>query len=601
MSRRLMLKLLFFFAGWSASAVAGASDLTIGIGADVTAIDPHYHNVTPNNNVAAHIFDYLVLRDERQKPIPGLAESWRTVDPLTWEFKLRKGVKFHDGSEFTAADVVASIERVPLVPNSPSPFTAYTKQIKEMTVVDPYTIRFRTAAPYPLMPTDMTQVAIVSAKAAKASTEDFNSGKAAIGTGPYKLLRYAKGDRIELARHDGYWGGKTPWEKVTLRLLPNDASRVAALLAGDVQAIEYVPTSDVARIRADKRLNVYKVIADRLVYLHMDSDRDASPYVTDKEGKPLAKNPMKDPRVRKAISKAINRNAIVDKVMEGEAVAAGQLLADGMFGTTRNLKVEPYDPAGAKKLLAEAGYPDGFGITIHAPNNRYVNDAKIAQAVAQMLTRIGIATKVEAMPSATYFPQATDLKFSLMLLGWSSGTGEASSPLKALLATYSRDKGFGTANRESAAGDLQPRQGLRDGEPRSLLESESRCAARGGTGNRRRFQARGFAAARDRDRDRRHRHHPAAFPGKPLGDAQRHHLRAAHRREHAGAQVPSGEVTLPARASKAQLAPNARRRSCAPVSQVRRESTRWPTSQCDSRPRRSSRAHRQACEFRPTP
>ena len=441
--------LLVLFVGWVAigTGAAGASDLTIGIGADVTAIDPHYHNVTPNNNVAAHIFDYLVLRDERQKPIPGLAESWRTVDPLTWEFKLRKGVKFHDGSEFTAADVVASIERVPLVPNSPSPFTAYTKQIKEMTVVDPYTIRFRTAAPYPLMPTDMTQVAIISAKAAKASTEDFNSGKAAIGTGPYKLLRYVKGDRIELARFDGYWGGKTPWEKVTLRLLPNDASRVAALLAGDVQAIEYVPTSDVARIRADRRLNVYKIIADRLIYLHMDSDRDVSPYVTDKDGKALAKNPLKDPRVRKAISKAINRNAIVDKVMEGEAVAAGQLLADGMFGTTRNLKVEPYDPAGAKKLLAEAGYPDGFGLTIHAPNNRYVNDAKVAQAVAQMLTRIGIATRVEVLPSATYFPQATELKFSFMLVGWSSGTGEASSPLKALLATYSRDKGFGTANR----------------------------------------------------------------------------------------------------------------------------------------------------------
>jgi len=430
-----------------AAGLAVAADLTIGIGADVTAIDPHYHNVTPNNNVAAHIFDYLVLRDERQKPIPGLAESWRTIDPLTWEFKLRKGVKFHDGGEFTAADVVASIERVPLVPNSPSPFTAYTKQIKEMTVVDPYTIRFRTAAPYPLMPTDMTQVAIISAKAAKASTEDFNSGKAAIGTGPYKLVRYAKGDRIDLARHDGYWGGKTPWEKVTLRLLPNDASRVAALLAGDVQAIEYVPTSDVTRIRADKRLNVYKIIADRLIYLHLDSDRDVSPFVTDKDGKPLAKNPLKDARVRKAISKAINRNAIVDKVMEGEAVAAGQLLADGMFGTTRNLRVEPYDPAGAKKLLAEAGYPDGFGITIHAPNNRYVNDAKIAQAVAQMLTRVGIATKVEAMPSATFFPQATDLKFSLMLVGWSSGTGEASSPLKALVATYNRDKGFGTANR----------------------------------------------------------------------------------------------------------------------------------------------------------
>ncbi|HXX83769.1 MAG TPA: ABC transporter substrate-binding protein [Casimicrobiaceae bacterium] len=445
---RLVLPLL---AKWVLAAAfaanASAAELTIGIGADVTAIDPHYHNVTPNNNVAAHIFDYLVLRDERERPIPGLAESWKAIDPLTWEFKLRKGVRFHDGSEFTAADVIASIERVPLVPNSPSPFTVYTKQIKEMIVVDPYTIRFKTAAPYPLMPTDMTQVAMISRAAAKASTEDFNSGKAAIGTGPYKFVRYAKGDRIELARNDAYWGGKTPWDKATLRLLPNDASRVAALLAGDVQAIEYVPTSDVSRIRADSELNVYRVIADRLIYLHMDSDRDVSPYVTDKEGKPLAKNPLKDPRVRKAISKAINRAAIVDKVMEGEAVPAGQLLPSGMFGTTSNLKVEPYDPEGAKKLLAEAGYPNGFGLTIHSPNNRYVNDAKVAQAVAQMLARVGIATKVEAMPSATYFPQATELKFSFMLLGWGSGTGEASSPLKALLATYNKDKGFGTANR----------------------------------------------------------------------------------------------------------------------------------------------------------
>ncbi|HKE38435.1 MAG TPA: ABC transporter substrate-binding protein [Casimicrobiaceae bacterium] len=438
--------------GWLllASAALGqatTAEITIGIGADVTSIDPHYHNLTPNNNVAAHIFDYLVLRDERQKPIPGLAETWKTIDPLTWEFKLRKGVRFHDGSEFTAADVVATIERVPLVPNSPSPFTVYTKQIKEMIVVDPYTIRFKTASPYPLMPTDMTQVAIISKATAKASTEDFNSGKAAIGTGPYKFVRYAKGDRIELVRNDAYWGGKTPWERATLRLLPNDASRVAALLAGDVQAIEYVPTSDVSRIRADSQLNVYKVIADRLIYLHIDSDRDASPYVTDKDGKPLGKNPLKDSRVRKAISKAINRGAIVDKVMEGEAVPAGQLLPDGMFGTTPNLKVEPYDPEGAKKLLAEAGYPKGFGLTIHSPNNRYVNDAKVAQAIAQMLTRVGIATKVEAMPSATFFPQATELKFSFMLLGWGSGTGEASSTLKALLATYSKEKGFGTANR----------------------------------------------------------------------------------------------------------------------------------------------------------
>jgi peptide/nickel transport system substrate-binding protein len=426
---------------------ATAADLAIGIGADVTALDPHYHNVTPNNNVAAHVFDYLVLRDERQKMIPGLAASWKTVDPVTWEFKLRHGVRFHDGSEFTAADVVASIERVPAVPNSPSPFTAYTKQIKEMIVVDPYTIRMRTATPYPLMPSDMTQVAIVSKAAAKATTEDFNSGRAAIGTGPYRLVRYAKGDRIELARYDGYWGGRTPWDKVTLRLLASDAPRVAALLAGDVQAIENVPTSDVAMLRNDKRVALYRTVADRLIYLHMDSERDLSPFVTDRDGKPLAKNPLKDPRVRKAISKAINRQALSERVMEGQAVPTGQLLPEGFFGYTHNLKVEAYDPEGAKKLLAEAGYPNGFGLTIHSPNNRYVNDAKVAQAVAQMLARVGIATRVETMPSATFFPQATEFKFSFVLVGWSSGTGEASSPLKALIATVSRDKGFGTANR----------------------------------------------------------------------------------------------------------------------------------------------------------
>jgi peptide/nickel transport system substrate-binding protein len=197
------------FAALAALPVA-AANLTVGLATDVTALDPHYHNVTPNNNVANHIFGTLVQRGPKMQLEPGLAVSWAVIDPLTWEFRLRKGVKFHDGSDFTAADVVASIERVPTVPNSPSPFTAFTKQIKEIQVVDPLTIRFRTATPYPLMPSDMTQVTIVSKAAAKATTDDFNSGKAAVGTGPYKLVRYAKGDRIELVRNDGYWGGATP-------------------------------------------------------------------------------------------------------------------------------------------------------------------------------------------------------------------------------------------------------------------------------------------------------------------------------------------------------------------------------------------------------
>lgn len=445
-NRVFRIALAAFAALWLA-VPASAADLTIGLATDVTSLDPHFHNVTPNNSLGFHIYGYLVERDEKSHLVPGLATSWKAVDPTTWEFKLRKGVKFQDGSDFTAADVVASIERVPTVPRSPSSFTAYTKQIKQTEVVDPWTIRFHTATPYPLMASDMTQVAIINKAFKNASTEDFNSGKAAIGTGPYKLVRYVKGDRIELARFDGYWGGKTPWEHVTMKLLTQAASRVAALLSGDVQVIEAVPPTDVPKLKSDKRISMYRTVADRLIYLHLDSHRDVSPDVTDKSGNALTRNPLKDPRVRRAMSMAINRPGIVAQVMEGEAIPAGQLVPDFLFGATKNLHAEKYDPAGAKKLLAEAGYPDGFGITIASPNNRYVNDAKIAQAVAQMLTRVGIATKVNAMPSGPYFSKASNLEFSLMLVGWSTGTGEASSSLKNLVMTFDKEKGFGNANR----------------------------------------------------------------------------------------------------------------------------------------------------------
>jgi len=425
-----------------------AQQIAIGLGGDVTSMDPHYHNLTPNNNVADHIFGTLIHKDEKQRLKPGLAESWRPIDDVTWEFKLRKGAKFHDGSDVTAEDVAFSIDRTGKVPNSPGPFTIYTKQVTEAIVVDPLTIRLKSASPYPNMAVDISTVHVVSKKAAaQATTDDFNTGKAAIGAGPYKLVRYVRGDRIELARNDAYWGPKPHWERVTLRILTSDPSRVAALLAGDVQAIENIPTSDIAKLGKNPNFQIFRTVSNRVIYLHLDSDRDKSPFVTDKAGKPLDRNPLKDVRVRKAMSKAINRQAIVDRVMEGLAIPAGQLLPDGMFGVSPKLKPEPYDPDGAKKLLAEAGYPDGFGLTIHAPNNRYVNDEQIAQAVAQMLTRVGILTKVEAMPANIFFTRGSKLDFSFLLVGWGADTGEVSSPLKSLLATYHKDKGMGAANR----------------------------------------------------------------------------------------------------------------------------------------------------------
>ncbi|MGH8634118.1 MAG: ABC transporter substrate-binding protein [Burkholderiales bacterium] len=430
------------------SLAAPAADLSIALGGDVTSMDPHFHNLTPNNNIGAHVFDTLVMKEPGGRIKPGLAESWRAVDDTTWEFKLRKGVRFHDGSIFTAADVVSSLDRIPNVPNSPSPFTTYTKQVTEKIVVDPWTLRLRSAAPYPQMPNDMSTVLIISSKsAAHATTDDFNTGKATVGTGPFRFVRWQKGDRIELARNDDYWGPKAPWDRVTFRIITSDPTRVASLLAGEVRAIENVPTTDLAKLGGNKDLAIYRTVSVRLMYLHLDTARDRTPFATDKAGKPLEKNPLRDLRVRRAMSKAINRQALVERVMEGAAVTTGQLMPEKFFGFTPALKPEPYDPEGARKLLAEAGYPDGFGLTLHAPNNRYVNDEQIAQAIAQLLARVGIQIRVDAMPSSVYFSRGSKLEFSFMLVGWGADTMEASSPLKALLATFDAAKGMGTANR----------------------------------------------------------------------------------------------------------------------------------------------------------
>ena len=446
MNARLLAVSALLAASLLPLAPARAAELVIGLGADVTSIDPHNNNAAPNNSIAEQIFNKLIENDAKQNLKPGLAESWRAIDDLTWEFKLRKGIKFHDGSDFTAADVAYSIER-PGIINTPGGFTIYTRSIVDKTIVDPYTIRLKTATPYPNMPTDMAGLIIVSAKAARGATNaDFDSGKATIGTGPWKFVRYAKGDRIELVRNDNYWGPRPAWDKVTFRLITSDPSRIAALLAGDVQMIEVVPTADFAKLKANKDIAIFTTVSNRMIHLHLDSNRDKSPFITDKAGRPLEKNPLKDARVRKAFSKAINRNAIVERVMEGLAIPAGQLMPEGFFGVSPSLKPEPYDPDGARKLLAEAGYPDGFGITLHGPNNRYVNDEQIVQAVAQMLTRVGIATKVETLPFSVYVSRANKVEFSAALLGWGVTTGEATYPLRSLIATYSPAKGLGTWN-----------------------------------------------------------------------------------------------------------------------------------------------------------
>lgn len=432
-------------ASIATTPAARSQELRIAMGADVTSMDPHYVNLFPNNNIAEHVFEKLITLDPDSRLIPGLAESWKAVAPTTWEFKLRKGVKFHDGSDFTAEDVAFSIDRVGKIPDSPGPFTTYTKAIKEVQIVDPHTIRFVTAAPHPQLQNDINTIYIVSKKTATgATTADFNSGKAMNGTGPFKFVAFKRGDRVELARNDAYWGQKPAWAKVTFRIIPSDPTRVAALLSGDVDAIENIPTADFAKLKANPSFQTSTKPSHRIIFYHVDQFRDPSPFVFDKKtGRPLEKNPLKDLRVRQAISKAIDRNAIRDKLMEGLALPSSNLVPAPMFGHNPALKPDAYDPAGARKLLAAAGYPDGFAMTIHGPNNRYVNDDQIMQTVATMLTRAGIQTRVETMPMGTYLARARKLEFSFAMLGWGASTAEASSPLRAHLVTYMPEKGWG--------------------------------------------------------------------------------------------------------------------------------------------------------------
>ncbi|WP_281979155.1 ABC transporter substrate-binding protein [Pseudorhizobium flavum] len=423
-----------------------AEDLTIGLAASTTSMDPQFYVVGPNSAMARNIFDGLVNQDDKQQLRPGLAISWKALDDTTWEFKLRERVKFHDGSDFTADDVVASIKRVPLASaNSPSSFAPYVKAITEVTVVDPMTVHIKTAEPTPLLPNNLSRIAILPAEMETTTTEEMNAGKGVVGTGPFKFVSWSPDDNVVLSRNDAYWGDKAQWDKVTFRVFKNSSARVAAILSGDVDMIESIPTADTKRLESESHLRVTNVASNRVMYLHMDQDRDVSPFATGPDGK----NPLLKADIRRALSLSLNRQAIVDRIMDGQGIPAGQLVPEGYFGFDPSIDVDPYDPETAKELLAKAGYPDGFQLTFHASNDRYPNDSKIAQAIGQFFSRIGVKTEVSTLPGSVYFSRASNLEFSFIMGGAAVETGEASGVLGPLLETYGEKSGQGNRGRYS--------------------------------------------------------------------------------------------------------------------------------------------------------
>jgi peptide/nickel transport system substrate-binding protein len=426
---------------------AGAQELRLGLELFPNSLDPHWHNFGGNKGFAPHLYEPLVALDAGQRPVAALATAWVAETPTSWRITLREGVRFHDGAALTAEDVAFTLRRAGNVPGSPSSFAVYLRQITAVETPDPRTVVLRTAAPFPLMPVYLSQVPLVSVARPDATTADYDAGRAAIGTGPYRLSSWARGEAIQMARNDAYWGGAQPWQRVTIRNLAQPSARVAALLAGDVDLVDAAPPQDLPRLSGDARLRVSALVAPAVAGFHLDVTERAPPGIRGADGQPLARNPLVDRRVREALSLSINRAAIVERVMGNQARIAGQFMPPGAYGHAASLLPAPFDPDRARALLAEAGYPQGFQLVIHCQNNRFVNDEQICQAVAQMLTRAGVRASVEAMPHVVHVSRGRNREFSVWTGLWNVETGEPSSPLVTLLATVDEARGRGQFNR----------------------------------------------------------------------------------------------------------------------------------------------------------
>lgn len=431
-----------------ASSVS-AQTLTIGVRGGPDSIDPHFTATGTHAEALKHVFDTLVWSGDGLELEPRLAESWKPLNDTTWEFKLRKGVKFHDGSDFTAEDVKFSIERIPMVAG-PNPTTIYVRRVKETKIVDPHTVHIVTDGPAPVLPNDFIRLFVVSSKAAAGLTKEtaneaFNSGKAAVGTGPYKYVSWQpKGDLV-LDRNDNYWGPKEPWARHVRKEIPNDAARVAQLKAGQLDLITRVPATDVAALKRDPKLTVQTIETVYVFNVELDM-REKANGLTAKDGAPLDKNPLLDLKVREAIDLAIDRKALAEIAMEGLGSPTSQMVTPSIFGYNKGLGERKYDPAAAKKLLSDAGYPNGFRIPFHFTQDRLPGDTQVGTSIAQMLAAIGIDAKPNAAPAAVFFPARTRGEYSMSMSGWGTLTGEAHYTLSSLAHSNDKDKKMGAFN-----------------------------------------------------------------------------------------------------------------------------------------------------------
>lgn len=424
----------------SAPSWATAKDLLVGMSGTPNSLDPHQDSNALNSAISRHMWDSLVNLTGTAGNKPELAKAWRNLDDTRWEFELRDDVTFHDGSTFDADDVVASLIRARDKPSKA--FASYTRNIAKVEKTGPYTVVVETKRPDPLILNSLARIRIISADCAEAPVQDFDSGKCAAGTGAFKYSSYSPGDRLVMVKNEQYFAGPSEWDEVTLRFMPDDGARLASLLAQEADIIEALSSDGKARVEKDERLKVISGQSSRLVYLGMDVKNDVSPFL-DAGGK----NPLKDIRVRKAMLMAINRPAIIERVLQGNGTLAHQFVGEGYQGYSPNIEAIPYDPQAAKALLAEAGYPNGFTLTMHGPQGRYVKDSEVLQAIGQMLARVGIRTQIEVMPWSLYSDKySRPGTFSAFFGSWGVNTGEVTNPAVSLVASPNPEKGTGRYN-----------------------------------------------------------------------------------------------------------------------------------------------------------
>lgn len=423
------------------AAAPQAQAIRVAFDAEWTSLDPHFHSFPYNLSVAYHLWDALVAHDAEQKVVPRLAESWRAVAPMRWEFRLREGARFADGTPVTAADVAASFARIRAVRNSPGPLTTVIRPVTEVIVQDARTLVLVTDVPTPTLPDLLTNVFITPASLADATPEDFTSGRALRGSGPFRFVSYARGDRLVLARNPQHWGEAAPWATAELRIMPNAPAREAALAAGDVDFIVNPTTSGVERLARDPTFAVHRAISTRITYLQMHQGERPLADTTGTDGR----NPFADPRVRRAISLVIPREAITARVLDGLAIPASQIVPPGQLGHEPSLGVERADPDAARRLLVEAGWGNGFETRISTPSDRNMNGRRVVEAIAAAMTRLGIRTQVNAVPLNVWLAEWRRGQYSMVMHG--AGPVPVTWTLvPQMVGTKDMAAGFGTSN-----------------------------------------------------------------------------------------------------------------------------------------------------------